>query len=352
MQAAKATWTRADYLKYLGLSMPAGLSRMDPAAAVGLLDRIADRALAGEFEDVVPVTAPAWPPLPAYLIRDLDRCSVYTRPGSKRYATRVQLTMEERLIRDAQRTGAPCLSRETAAQLIGADTDTLRATLGDHAQHARASATASGLRMDQGAALYHALTSPRVVDVLVGPAGSGKTRALVQATAAWLAMGSEVIGLATSQAGRNVLAEAGVPLAENTSVFLGHQPGRRGARGIHDLPAGSLILIDEASMTSAADLADIIGYAAAHGHKVIVCGDHAQLAAVESGGGMQLLAGRLGYVQLAKAVRFGDTWERDASLRLRAGDARVLADYDDHGRIRGGTAAEVMTEARRLYVSH
>ncbi len=161
-----------------------------------------------------------------------------------------------------------------------------------------------------------------------------------------------MIGLATSQGGRNVLANAGVPLAENTSVFLGHSPGQRGARGIRDLPLGSLILMDEASMTSTADLADIIGYAAEHGHKVIVCGDHAQLAAVESGGGMNLLVGSLGHVQLAEAVRFREDWEQDASLRLRAGDATVLEDYDCHGRIRGGSPEEAMADARRLYVSH
>ena len=37
---------------------------------------------------------------------------------------------------------------------------------------------------------------------------------------------------------------------------------------------------------------------------MIIAGDHEQLAAVESGGGMMLLARRLGYVQLAEAVRF------------------------------------------------
>jgi hypothetical protein len=137
------------------------------------------------------------------------------------------------------------------------------------------------------------LTSPRVAEILVGPAGSGKTRTLVHAAWCWQRRGGHVIGLATSQGARNVLARAGVPLAENTSVFLGHLPGERVALGIDDLPAGTLILIDEASMTSTADLADIISYAARYGHKVVVGGDHAQLAAVESGGGMRLLASQL-----------------------------------------------------------
>jgi hypothetical protein len=229
VQAARSTWTRADYLKYLGLCMPPESRAIGPDAAVALLHHTANRAVAGEFEDVVPMSAPEWPALPEHLVRDLDGRSIYTRPGSERYATRVQLTLEEQLVRDAQLQGAPRLSRAEAAELIGADADELDAQLRAKAQDARAGATGSGLRLDQGAALYHVLTSPRTAEVLVGPAGSGKTRTLVQAAHAWQDGGRQVIGLATSQGGRNVLANAGVPLAENTSVFLGHSPARRGA---------------------------------------------------------------------------------------------------------------------------
>jgi hypothetical protein len=82
VQAANATWTRADYLKYLGLCMPPESRAMDPDAAVALLHQTADRALAGQFEDVVPMSAPEWPAPPEYLVRELDGRSVYTRPGS------------------------------------------------------------------------------------------------------------------------------------------------------------------------------------------------------------------------------------------------------------------------------
>jgi len=355
VQSKQSTWTKADLVRQIGLAMPAEARRMDPAAAVALLRSLADRALSGEFEQVVPLDAPEWPALPDYLRRDLDGRSVYTRPGAQRYATRVQLTLEERLLAEAQRGCAPCLSREESARHLGADADTLDAQLLARAQDARAAAgaTGSGLRMDQGAALHHVLASRRVAEILVGPAGSGKTRTLAEAARAWIAAGrGEVIGLATAQAARNVLAGAGVDLAENTSVFLGHSPGQRGARGIRDLARGSLIVIDEASMMSMADLADIVRYAAEGGHKVIVAGDQEQLAAVEGGGGMMLLAGRLGYVQLAEAVRFREQWERDASLRLRQGDVSALAEYDDHGRIRGGDPDEVMDAARAMYVPH
>lgn len=37
----------------------------------------------------------------------------------------------------------------------------------------------------------------------------------------------------------------------------------------------------------------------------------------------------------------GDDWERQASLRLRAGDPGVLIEYERQGRVRGGTLEEM-----------
>ena len=99
VQAAKSTWTRADLLKQLALVLPAETRSMAPEAAVALLHELADEALAGSVEQVVCLEAPQWPPLPDYLRRPLDGRSVYTRPGTTRYATRVQLDMEEQLLR-------------------------------------------------------------------------------------------------------------------------------------------------------------------------------------------------------------------------------------------------------------
>jgi hypothetical protein len=77
----------------------------------------------------------------------------------------------------------------------------------------------------------------------------------------------------------------------------------------------------------------------------VLAGDQEQLAAVEGGGAMRLLAGKLGYAQLAEPVRFTAAWERDASLRLRQGDPTALDDYDQHGRIHGAPADEAMDQA-------
>src|SRR5207247_9959037 len=108
-----------------------------------------------------------------------------------------------------------------------------------------------------------------------------------------------------------------------------HLPGRRGARGPVWIGPGALLVIDEASMLSGPDLADLIAYAKARGAKIILAGDTSQLQAVENGGGMSLLADALGYARLAEPVRFRYAWEQAASLRLRDGHASVLAEYDE-----------------------
>src|SRR5712691_10966341 len=59
----------------------------------------------------------------------------------------------------------------------------------------------------------------------------------------------------------------------------------------------------------------------------------------------------LGYVQLAEPVRFKAVWEREASLRLRRGDATALDDYDQHGRIRGASPEQAMDQAVHAYVA-
>ena len=352
VQGKHATWTRADLMRQIKVSLPAANLGLDPEAAVRLVNELTNRTLAGEFEAVQCLEAPELVALPESLLRSLDGRSVYTRPGSVRYATRVQLSLEERLVANAQRQTDARLTREQAAAELGTDADTLSDQLFATTGQASDEVTRSGLRMDQAAALYHALTSTRTAEVMVGPAGSGKTRALAYAARAWrAATGGRVIGLTTSQSARNVLVEAGVDRAENTSSFLGHLPGRRGARGIRaNLERGALLLVDEASMTSTSDLADITDFAVRHGHKVLVTGDQEQLSAVEGGGGMMLLADQLGYVQLTAAVRFTQRWERGASLGLRRGDPGALEEYDQHGRITGDEPDQVLDRARSAYL--
>ena len=350
-QQEKSAWTRADLVKYLGRVLPR--TGRDPAPAAALLQDLADRALASEFEPVSCLEAPEPVEVPASLLR-ADGRSVYQRHGGARYATRTQLVMEERMVAQAGADGAPRVTRAQTAYALGADPALLEDALAGHAHDARDTQdtrTDSGLREDQAAAALAVLADGRLVSVINAPAGAGKTRVLAEAARIWAGAGlGPVIGITPSQSARNTLA-AGVPVSYNAAQFLGHLPGRRGARGPVPIGPGTLLVIDEASMLSGPDLADLIAYAKSRGAKVILAGDISQLQAVENGGGMSLLAQTLGYARLAEPVRFRSQWERQASLRLRDGDTSVLAEYDQHSRIIGGEPEQIMDAAAAAYVA-
>jgi hypothetical protein len=334
-------WTRHDLLKQLALVMPPETRHMDLQEAQELLVGLAEEALSGRSGEVVCLEAPEWPPLPASLRRELDGRSIYTRPGVARYATAAQLSMEDKLVAHAQTQGAPRLPGELAARRLGADSAQLQAALSDRARAAREHGAPRELRLDQAAAAWHALTSARTAEVITGPDGTGKTTVLAALARAW---DGPVVGTATSQNATNGLRHAGIRHAANTTRLLADLAAGR-------IPPGSLIVADEASMISLTHLAAITEYAARNRCKLILAGDQEQLAAVEGGGAMTLLADKLGYVQLADPVRFTATWERAASLRLRSGDATALDDYDQHARIRGAPPDQAIDQAARAYVA-
>ena len=87
-------------------------------------------------------------------------------------------------------------------------------------------------------------------------------------------------------------------------------------------------------------------YADRAGALVVPTGDAAQLGPVEAGGMFRALIGALGAAELTEVLRFTQQWERDASIRLHAGDFAAVAAYDRRGRIRGGDREAPMTVRR------
>jgi hypothetical protein len=349
-QARITAWTRADLIRYLGETLPA-----EAMADRATLETLAARAIGGAAgERVELLSAPEWPRVPAGL-RRADGESVFRPHGAERYASQAQLILEERLLAQAQEPGAPRLDPETAARLLGADTERLQAQLQPGADTtAPAGTTGSGLRMDQAAAAWYMLTSPRRAEVMVGPAGTGKTRTAIAMSRAWRQAGiGPVVALTASSNARNVLREEADRhsvnglVCYNTAEWLGHSRSAREARTPVDLAPGTLITLDEASMMSITDLAAVLRRAAQHGAKVVVTGDPVQLQAVEGGGGMALLARHLGHVQLSEASRFRHAWERQATLRLRDGDVTVLTDYRQHDRLHVGKGEDMLEDAAR-----
>ena len=352
-QARIPAWTRADLIRYLGETLPAGV-----LADRRALETLAARAIGGAAgEQVELLSAPEWPRVPDGL-RRADGESVFRPHGAERYASQAQLTLEEQLLAHAREPGAPRLDAETAARLLGADPERLQAQLQPgSAAAAEAETAGSGLRMDQAAAAWYVLTSPRRAEVMVGPAGTGKTITAIEMARAWQQAGmGPVVALTASSNARNVLrdeaARRGVAelACYNTAEWLGHAQGAREARDPIELAPGTLITLDEASMMSIGDLAAVLRRAAVHGAKVVVTGDPMQLQAVEGGGGMALLTRHLGYVQLSEASRFRHGWERQATLRLRDGDVTVLTDYRLHDRLHVGPGEDMLEDAARAYL--
>ncbi|MDR0284642.1 MAG: relaxase domain-containing protein [Propionibacteriaceae bacterium] len=194
---------------------------------------------------------------------------------------------------------------------------------------------------DQAAALAAIATSGRVVDVLVGPAGAGKTTALAALRAAWEHTHGPgtVVGLAPSATAAAVLADDLGITTENTAKWLTNHR-------LHGdtFTTGELVIVDEASLAGTFTLDQITRLAAQVGAKVLLVGDWAQLQAVDAGGAFNLLvADRDDAPELTDIHRFRHDWEKTASLGLRHGRPDAITAYDAHGRIIGGDLDD-MTE--------
>lgn len=166
------------------------------------------------------------------------------------------------------------------------------------------------LGVDQADALVRiAVSGGRVLDVLVGPAGSGKTTAMNALRRAWETEHGpgSVVGLAPSAVAAQVLADDLGIDTENTAKWWQNHL-------LHGttFEAGQLVIIDEASLAGTLSLDRITHLAQEVGAKVLLVGDYAQLQSVDAGGGaFAMLAGdRHDTPELVDVHRFKNGWEK------------------------------------------
>lgn len=333
-----------------------------PAERLAVAERVTDLALARALV----LTPPSLCHTPRRFLR-ADGSSRLRPAHHLLYTTASVLEAEGRLLEAGREGGGPAVGIAivevvTARELPG----------GEHA-----------LGLDQLLAVEQVATSGRVLDVFVGPAGSGKSTAMGGLRVIWEAghgPGS-VLGLAPSAAAAEVLGRELGLATENTAKWLFEHrrlpelrakrerlagnlarhayPGSPHARRLRaslsaldeavaarSLRRGQLVILDEASLSGTLVLDEVVTAARAAGGKVLLVGDFAQIGAVEAGGALALLVrDRDGLVaELSDVRRFRSEWERQASLALRLGNKEAVEAYESHGRVTGAQREELLDE--------
>src|SRR5665648_246394 len=205
----RSTWTRWNVMAEAARSTRA-MRMATPADRTALLERVTDAVLAS----CVSLQAPDPLIVPAAYNRP-DGASQFTRTGEDRFTHHQVLDAEARLLDaatlDAAAPTAPAwLAKAVTSRPIDR-TDGRTVTLAP----------------DQADAVEHVAASPARVDVLVGPAGTGKTTTLAALKAVWeQAHGrGTVVGLAPSATAAAELGQALGIGCENTAKWLHESVG-------------------------------------------------------------------------------------------------------------------------------
>jgi conjugative relaxase-like TrwC/TraI family protein len=235
------------------------------------------------------------------------------------------------------------------------------------------------LAPDQRVAAEAVITSGHLLDVLVGPAGSGKTTTLAALTSFWRQNVGPVVGLAPSATAAHTLSTSLGVTCETTAKWLYESAGDgaaaravRYAGAVHReatvgvieareahqdqwririeqdtwrFSPGQLVIVDEASLADTRTLAAIVEQARAATAKVLLVGDHLQRGSVDAGGAFAMLARRGPTAELTSLWRFADPWEARASLELRRAHPEALDAYEAHGAFASGTHDDMLDAA-------
>lgn len=339
LHAGQASWTVGD----LAMAIDARLGAVDELGVTAaerprVLEELARAAVTpGSGHDVVQLTGHEPVAVPEGLCRASDGRPWFRPHADQRYAAAAQLDLEARVVARARETTVPAVPGDTGREAVAARLARL------------------GLAEDQRAAVVGVLGSGRGADVLVGPAGAGKSRTVAALAHEWAAAtGGRVFGIATSQRATANLACNGMTSLNVTRFLTAVTPDPATGAVRDSLAAGDLVIVDEAGMSAAAELDAITTAVRDAGGKVLFTGDAAQLPAVGAGGLFAQLAEALDPGQcheLVEVHRFADAWEAEASLRLRQGEYEAVSAYLDRGRLHAGTAEEMETAAVRGYVA-
>ncbi|MHB2028661.1 MAG: MobF family relaxase [Acidimicrobiales bacterium] len=359
VSSKRPTFSRANVQAEVFRQMQ-GVRFSSPAERILTAARTTDLAVA----QALLITTPDLHHTPRFLLR-ADGTSKFRATGHWIYTTTTLLDAEARLLDAGQRLDAAVVSHATVANV------TEQPLPGKTFM----------LSTDQALAIEQITTSGYALDLLVGPAGTGKSTAMAGLRAAWEAEhgAGSVTGLAPSAAAAEVLGEDMGIDTDNLAKWLyehrqhgqrtreleelrekvritertGREPNPRLLASIASreealsrwtLRAGQLVVVDEASLASTFALDELTSAALDARAKVVLVGDGAQLSSVDAGGMFRTLVRDRGdkAPTLADVRRFSAAWEKEASLGIRNGTSSALGAYATHERIAAGTRDEML----------
>ncbi|AEF43118.1 MobF family relaxase [Hoyosella subflava] len=296
-----------------------------------MIDAVVTRSL---YRESVTLEPPETVPVPDVL-RRADGSSQLTRHGEQLHTSTAVLDAEARLIGAC---GEPTTAFTTRADLV-------------HAIDAMNRAPNPGQR----ALAEHFCLSGARVAVATGAAGAGKTTAMKAVVDAWNASGRDVIALAPSAAAATTLGEeigtGASTVASLTYPWRGRIDGVAAGTLTRDITPETMLLVDEAAMTSLHDLDALREIAERTGAVVRLLGDPAQLDAVETSGTLRLLATHTHAPQLTTVVRFGDDQQQAVnSLALRSGKPEAITMFEQRGWLHGGDGDSLLDEVVHAYL--
>jgi hypothetical protein len=190
-------------------------------------------------------------------------------------------------------------------------------------------------------------TSSDVIDIGIGPAGTGKTAVMEVIGQLATITGTPIVGGALAGRTAAGLQEAtGIPSATLTRLI--------GESEDQGLPWGAIVAVDEAGMVGTRQLAAVADLVERAEGKLILIGDDRQLPEIEAGGLFRALANRLPTIELTDNIRQQHRWETDALAELRDGSVdQAIEAYRQRGRVNvGQNRADTLARAVADWYRH
>ncbi|MBS1701778.1 MAG: relaxase domain-containing protein [Armatimonadetes bacterium] len=205
-----------------------------------------------------------------------------------------------------------------------------------------ASRLAADLSSEQTNAVRH-ITEGRDLSIIIGLAGTGKTRLLFEANQIWKSNGYKALGFTVAAKAAKEL-QNGSNIASSTIAKLLFDVDR----GQVSLDSRTVLVLDEAGMIATPELSRIAELSTEYGCKLVLVGDHRQLQAIGPGAPLRYLAQKFGCASLSAIQRQQDRWAAKAVQDFSSGNAiDALKEYANRGLV---TISQSKAESQRCLI--